>query len=300
VISLLANPAAELHDMLAHPFMRYAFVAGTATALAAGALSYFLVLRRQVFSGDAFGHVAFTGAVAALAFGADLRFGIFAACFAAALAIGALGQRARADDVAIGSFFAWVLGLGVLLLWLFTRSESSGSGAAGVRVLFGSIFGLDAGQAWLAVGVAAAVLTVLGAIARPLLFASLDEAVAGARSVPVRFLGYAFLVLVGLVAAEASQAVGALLVLGLLAAPGGTAAALTARPWNAVLLSAAVAVLSVWLGLTISYFIPDSPPSFSVLAVAAAMYGFALARRRLARTIRPQRTHAATPVHAHN
>jgi zinc/manganese transport system permease protein len=63
--------------------------------------------------------------------------------------------------------------------------------------------------------------------ARPLLFASLDEAVAAARGVPVRLLGYVFLGLVGATAAESTHVVGALLILGLLAAPAGAASRLT-------------------------------------------------------------------------
>jgi len=59
--------------MLDHPFLRSAFVAGTCMALAAGLVGYVVVLRGQVFSGDALSHVAFTGALAALAFGIDLR-----------------------------------------------------------------------------------------------------------------------------------------------------------------------------------------------------------------------------------
>ncbi len=114
-------------------------------------------------------------------------------------------------------------------------------------------------------------------IARPLLFASLDEDVAAARGVPVRLLGLGFLVLVGGAAAESSQVVGALLILGLLAAPAGAATRLTTRPMLALGLSAAIAVGSVWLGLTLSYLFPRLPPSFSILAVATASYLAAIA-----------------------
>lgn len=69
------------------------------------------------------------------------------------------------------------------------------------------------------------------AMAPPLLFASVDGAVAAARGVPVRLLGYGFLALVGAATCEATQAVGALLLLGLLAAPAGTAQRLTSRPY---------------------------------------------------------------------
>jgi zinc/manganese transport system permease protein len=268
----LANPFSALNDMLAHPFMRYAFIAGTGIAVPAGLLSYFIVLRRQVFTGDALGHAAFTGALAALAFGVDLRLGLFAITVAGALLLGALGNKARADDVVIGSFFAWMLGLGVLFLSIFTTSRSTGNGVGGVRVLFGSIFGLDATQAQVSVAIGAGIAIGLLMIARPLLFASIDEAVAEARRVPVRLLGYAFLVLVGLGTAQATQAVGALLILGLLATPGGIAQRLTTRPYLGLLLSCLLAVGSLWAGLTLSYAVPKCPPSFAILAVASSAY----------------------------
>ena len=109
-------------------------------------------------------------------------------------------------------------------------------------------------------------------IARPLLFASVDSAVAAARGVPVASLGFAFLGLVGATAAEATQAVGALLLLGLLAAPAGIAQRLTARPYRALMLSAGVAVLAVWVGIAISYAAADIPPSFAILALTTGGY----------------------------
>ncbi len=226
----ITDPVSAVADMFSYPFMRYAFIAGTATAAAAGLASYFVVLRGQVFTGDALGHVAFTGALAALAVGMDLRFGLFIATVGGALALGALGAKARADDVVVGSVFAWVLGLGVLFLSVFTRSQSSGNAAGGVRVLFGSIFGLDQQQTILAAVLGVLVCAGIIALGRPLLFATVDEAVAEARGVSIRGLGYVFLVLVAVAVAEATQAVGALLVLGLVAAPGAIAQRLSSNP----------------------------------------------------------------------
>ena len=155
-------------DMLSHEFMRNAFVAGTAIAMASGLVGYFLVLRSQVFTGDALSHVAFTGALGALAVGIDLRIGLFASVVAVSLLLGALGQRGRADDVVIGSVFVWILGLGVLFLSLFTTSRATGNSTAGVSVLFGSIFGLSNGRtataAFIAVAVTFAIVLVLPAL----------------------------------------------------------------------------------------------------------------------------------------
>jgi len=259
--------------MFGQPFIRSAFVAGTAIAACSGLVGYFLVLRNQVFTGDALSHVSFTGALGALAVGIDLRVGLFVATIGVAVVLGALGRRGRADDVVIGSVFAWILGLGVLFLSIFTTHRSTGDSRAGTRVLFGSILGLSNNQTVLCVVVALAVVVVMVVIARPLLFASIDESVAGVRGVPVTGLGFVFLALVGATAAEATQAVGALLLLGLMAAPGGIAQHLTTRPFRAMGISAAVAVGSVWAGLTLSYFVPRAPPSFAIMAVVTALYG---------------------------
>jgi zinc/manganese transport system permease protein len=272
--------------MLTHPFMQYAFLAGTAIAAASGLVGYFLVLRAQIFTADALSHVAFTGALAALAGGLDARLGLFTMTVGVAVGMGTLGRRAKPDDVVTGGVFAFILGLGVFFLSIYTSRRSAGNGSASVSVLFGSIFGLSRGQAIVSSLVSLAVCVVIALIARPLLFVSVDEAVATARGLPVRLLGVGFLALTGVSAAEATQAVGALLILGLLATPAAAAARLTSRPLLALSLSATIAVGSMWIGLTVSYAIPVMPPSFAMLSVAALVYvgavvfGWARGRRR--------------------
>jgi zinc/manganese transport system permease protein len=237
--------------VLSQPFMQHALLAGTAVAVAAGLVGYFLVVRAQVFTADALSHVAFTGALAALAAGLDARIGLFAVTVLVALGMGALGRRARPDDVVIGGVFAWILGLGVFFLTLYTTTRSgTGNGSAAVTVLFGSIFGLSSARAGLTAGIALGICAAILAIARPLLFASLDEEVAAARAVPVRALGYGFLVLVAATTAESTQVLG---------------------------LSAALAVASVWVGLAAAYTVPVLPPSFAILAVATLIYLAAIA-----------------------
>lgn len=279
---------AGVGHMLGHPFMRNAFEAGTGVAVAAGLVGYFVVLRSQLFTGDALSHVAFTGALAALAAGLNLQVGLYGGCVVFALVLAMLGPRGRADDTVIGSAFAWVLGLGALLLTVYTTSQSGGNGTAGISVLFGTIFGLSGAEATTAALVGVGIVVVVVAVGRPLLFATVDEDVAAARGVPTRALGVVFLVLVGVTAGAATQAVGALLLLGLLAAPAGAAQLLTARPYRAMWISAAIAVASMWVGLWLSYVAPQVPPSFGVLAVATGIYAGVVVvtrtRRRARRT----------------
>jgi len=271
--------------MLEQEFMRNALVAGSVVGVACGLVGWFVVLRAQVFAGDALSHVAFTGALAAAAAGIDLKIGLFSACILGGIVMGALGDRARAHDVVIGTLFAWSLGLGVLFLSIFTTNASASNGTAGVRVLFGSIFGLSAADVRTSIVLAVLAVAVLATIARPLLFASVDTAVAAAQGVPVRALGLVFLALVGLVAAQATQAVGALLLLGLLAAPAGAAHRLTTSPWRGLGLSAAFALASVWLGLTLSYVFPTLPPSTMIISTAVGIYAAAMSLPPLARLL---------------
>jgi zinc/manganese transport system permease protein len=263
--------------MLAHEFMRNAFLAGTPVAFACGLIGYFVVLRSQVFAGDALSHVAFTGALAAAAAGVDVRLGLFAATIAVAGGMGFLGERARPDDVVIGSVFAWILGLGALFLSIFISGSSGSNGTAAVRVLFGSILGLSLADARLAAAIAILACLALAAIARPLLFSSVDSEVARGLGVPVRALGLGFFILLAVVAAEATQAVGALLLLGLLAAPGGAARLLSDSPWRGLGLSGAIAVGAMWAGLVLSYQIPSLPASTAVIGVATATFLLAAA-----------------------
>jgi zinc/manganese transport system permease protein len=284
----MTAPWVGLAEMLSHPFMQHAFLAGTAIAAAAGFIGFFLVLRGQVFTADALSHVAFTGALAALAFGLDARLGLFTLTIAIGVGMGLIGPGGRADDTVIGAVFAWILGLGVLFLSIFTSQRSAGNGNGAVAVLFGSILGLSGPRAWLAAGIALGVIAALLAMVRPLLLCSLDERVARAAGVPVRGLSLVFLALTGATAAEASQVVGALLILGLIAGPAAAASRLTSRPFHALTLSSILAVASVWIGLTASYALPSTPPSFAILAVATMTFAVAVAVSRH----RPERRHA--------
>jgi zinc/manganese transport system permease protein len=261
--------------VLTHELVRNALLAGSAIAFASGAVGYFVVLRAQVFAGDALSHVAFTGVLAAALAGVDLRLGLFTATIAVALLFAALGERFHADDVAIGVVFAWVLGLGVLFLDLFNTSGRGANGVVASRALFGSVFSLTAQDTVVAAVIAAGIAAALAGIGRPLLYATIAPQTAAARGVPVGLLGGAFLVLLGIDAGEATQAVGALLLLGLIAAPSGAALRLTANPAFGLGLSVAFALASIWIGVAAAYLIPSLPPSSAIIGVAVAIYAVA-------------------------
>lgn len=272
VATFSPNLYADLSDMLSNDFMRYAFLAGTAMSLLGGLVGYFVVLRHLAFAGEALSHVAFAAALGAVLLGVEPLLGMFVITVAVALGMGALADQARAHDVAVGTVLAWVLGLGALFLSIYTSGAGAGSnGQIGVNVLFGSILGVQLQQAQEAALIGGAATILLLAIARPLLFATVDPAAALVRGVPVRLLGIVFLGVVALTVAEAVQVVGALLVLALLVMPAAIAQRLTARPFRALFLSGGLAIAFTWIGLTIGYYTPY-PISFLITTLAFGAY----------------------------
>ena len=265
------NLVQDVRDMLSLDFMRYAFLAGTPLAIVSGLVGYFVVLRNLVFATEALAHVTFTGALLAVILGSDPQLGLFGVTMLVALSLGLLGTRARAKDVEVGIVLAWVLGLGALFLSIYTSQSSGANSTIGVNYLFGSILGLQAQQAQLVAAIAVVVIVVLLAIARPLLFASVDPEVAATRGVPVRVISAVFLVLVALSIAEAVPAVGALLNSALLVTPAAIAQRLMARPFVALWLSAGLSLIFVWVGLTIGFYAPY-PVSFLISMLAFVTY----------------------------
>src|SRR5436190_1066528 len=144
--------------------------------------------------------------------------------------------------------------------------------------------GLTDAQVLTLFAISAAAVLVLGLIARPLLFASVDADVARASGVPVAALSTGFLLLLGLAVAATSQITGALLVFALLVTPAATAQLITPRPGLSLALSVAIGLAVTWAGLAIAYF-SIYPVGFYVTSLSFGLYvlvrvGRALVRRR--------------------
>ncbi len=248
------NLVADVRQMLMFRFMVNALRAGTIVAVLAGALGWFMVLRRQAFAGHTLAIVSFPGAAGAILIGASATVGYFAAAVAAALVIAAvprsLGGRARSGESAlIGTVQAFALAAGALFVSLY------GGFLNGLTsLLFGSFLGISSSQVVALLVMAVLALAGLAAIGRPLFFASVDPDVAEARGIPVRLLSSLFLVLLGLAAAEVSQITGVLLVFALLVMPAATAQQITVRPALSLALTVLFGLVTVWLGLGVAFY----------------------------------------------
>ena len=223
------NPVSDLEQLTEFPFMAQALEAGTIVAVMAGAIGWFMVLRRQTFAGHTLSVIAFPGAAGATLAGLPLALGYFGACGLGALALSAVGRSERGglsgESAATGTVQAFCLGLGFLFVSLYGGQLTSLE-----SLLFGTFLGITAAQVETLLWIALAALAVLATIGRPLLFASVDGTVARAAGVPTSALALAFLLLLGLAVAATAEITGALLVFALLVTPAATAHQLTARP----------------------------------------------------------------------
>lgn len=279
--TLSPNPLTDLSTLLQFPFMVNALEAGTIVAVTASVIGWYMVLRRQAFAGHTLSVMAFPGATGAALIGLPTSLGYYLACGAAALAMGRISvprNRSRVGETAaIGT--VQTVGLAAGFLFLSLNHQVLGGPET---LLFGTFLGISTGQVTTLLVVALVTLAAVAFVARPLLLSSLDAEAARARGVPVVLLDGAFLILLALAVAATSQITGALLVFALLVAPPAASQRMTLRPGPGLLLSIALALGIVWLGLAAAYFSPY-PPGFYMTSLGFALYLGASLTQRVSR-----------------
>ncbi|KRF05648.1 ABC transporter permease [Arthrobacter sp. Soil782] len=238
------------------PLVQNSIWAGAVLGLLGGLIGTFVMMRDLAFAVHGIAELSFAGAAFALLIGANVVFGSLIGSVIAALLLGLMGIRARDRNSIIGVIMPFGLGLGILFLALY-----EGRAANKFGLLTGQIVSVDQVQLTLLAGCAVVVMVALGAIWRPLTFASVDPDLAEARGVPVRGLSLVFMFLLGVSVALSIQVVGALLVLALLITPAAAALKVTSSPRLVVLLSVAFACTSVVGGILLALGgrIPISP-----------------------------------------
>jgi zinc/manganese transport system permease protein len=260
------NLIADVRQMLSYEFERHAFEAGGIVSVVAGIVGYFVVLRRTAFAAHALSHVGFAGAAGAAVLSVNPIWGLLVFCLGGAAVMGGLGQRLRERDTVIGIVLAFMLGLGVLFIALY-----SGYSTEAYSILFGQIEGVSSGDVLLTLGVGVLTVVLIAGMYRPLLFASVDADVAEARRVPVRALAVVFMATLALAVAIAVQVVGVLLIFSLLITPAAIADMVTRRPGRAMLMAVLIALACTWIGLAIGWYFPY-PDSFFITSLAFAGY----------------------------
>lgn len=246
-------------------FMTHTWIVATLVALVAGMVGFFVVIRRAAFAAHVLPLGAFPGAAAASLLGVSELGGIVLFC---ALGVVGITQLERWDrrEVATALWLTSALALGTLLLSM-TREYSQGVYA----LLFGEVLGVSTHQ--LAAVAALCAIAIIGTAVmfRPLLLDSLSPELARAAGTRGRVLELAFLGVLALASATALPVVGALMVFSLMVGPASAARMLTDRPRTALALSVALALITVWSAIALSYA-SNWPVGFFVGALGGLLY----------------------------
>jgi manganese/iron transport system permease protein len=233
---------------LSYGFMQRALIVALLTGAVCAVLSCYLVLKGWSLMGDAISHAVLPGLVLAVVLGLPLAVGAFVAGLFCAVATGWLKENSRVkEDTVMGIVFSGMFGLGLVL---FTKVETD---QHLLHVLFGNILGVtdrDLIETAIAAGVT---LAVVLAKRRDLLLYCFDPHHARAVGLNVGVLHYGLLVLLSLTIVASLKAVGVILVVAMLVAPGATAYLVTRRFDRMLLIAGAVAITSSVLGTLVSF-----------------------------------------------
>ncbi len=263
-----------------------ALLVSAIAALVAGPLGVFTVLRGQSFAGEALGDIGTTGGSGAYLVGVGPLWGFLVINVAAVTLMELIGvQRQRGRDLATGIVLGAGLGLAALFLYLAATHQST-TGAA-VTVLFGSLFSIAGTTSPLAIAVAVVVLALLAIVGRPLLLASVNPELAAARGIPVRLVGYVYLLALSLAVALCALTIGSILSTALLIGPAASSLRICRRPVWAAAAAAGLGIAAVWIGVLLAYDSYAWPPhhqgwpvSFFVVALVLVIYlGCGVVRR---------------------
>lgn len=258
------------------PFMRDAVALGLMMALPAGLLSCFLVLRGWSLMGDAVSHAILPGVVLAYVAGLPLILGAFIAGLGSALVAGWLQGNSRVKrDTVLGVVMSGMFGLGVVLYTAIPSDLHLD------HILFGNMLGIGPDDLRLGAIVSAVVGGILLMKWRDVALAGFDPVQARVSGLAVRWLDYGLLAMISATVVAMLSAVGIILSVALLIAPGAIAFLVTRRLSAMLAGAVAVAALSTVLGVWASFWL-DSAPAPTIVLVLLAQFILAFLWRNLA------------------
>ncbi len=265
-----------LLEPLRFTFMQQALIIGLLVAVPAAVLSCLLVLRGWSLMGDAVSHAVLPGIVVAYIIGIPMLLGAFISGMLCALATGYLTQHSRLkEDTVMGVVFSGMFALGIVLFsYVHTNLHID-------DVLFGNILGVT----WLDVlqtGVITVfVLVVFMIKRRDILVFAFDPQHAGVIGINTKLMQYGLLALLSLVIVASIKAVGIILVIAVLIAPGAISFLLTDQFERMLLTAIGIATACAVFGILGSYYIDSAPaPTIVVLLTLVFILTFLFAPKR--------------------
>lgn len=253
-------------------FMNKAFLMMAILAVPTSMLSCYLVLKGWSLMGDAISHAVLPGIVVAYLLGIPLIIGAFCAGMVCALATGFLAGNSRVkQDTVMGIVFSGMFGFGIVLYTKISTDMHLD------HILFGNMLGVNTTDLWTAGLIAAFVGLVIIAKRQDFLLHAFDPIQAQAVGLHVGWLHYGLLTLISLTIVATLSAVGIILSIGLLIAPGAIAFLLTKRFTLMLPIAVGVTLISGALGIYISFFI-DSAPAPTIILIMTLIFIVAFVR----------------------
>ncbi len=250
-----------------HAFLQTAVVTALLASIGCGIMGTYVVVKRIAFLAGGIAHSVLGGMGAAVYFGFEPLHGALPAAIAAALLIGWVRLRWRAQEDTLISAL-WAIGMAVGVLFI---AKAPGYQADLMSYLFGNILLVPPESLWFMVALDVLLLTIVAAYHRQFLAVVFDEEFARLRGVPVDFFYMLLLVLVAVTVVLLIQIVGLILVLALLTLPAAVAGhyvhSLGRMMLIATLLGAALSIA----GLALSYG-PDLPAGPTIILLAGGVY----------------------------
>jgi manganese/iron transport system permease protein len=255
---------------LQFPFMQKALLITVLIAPAAAMLSAFLVLKGWSLMGDATSHAVLPGVVLAYMAGVPLILGAFLAGLVCALATGFVKDHSRVkQDTVMGVIFSGMFGLGIVI---YTQIESD---LHLDHILFGNMLGVEAKDLWTTALIAGPVALVLLVKWRDVLAHAFDPVQARMVGLPVSSIHYGLLAILSATIVAMLSAVGIILAIAFLIAPGAIAYLVTRR-FGAMLVAAVAVALAAGLsGVYVSFWL-DSAPAPTIVLILMILFIAAL------------------------
>ena len=254
------NPVDWIAAPLQSPFMQRALIVSVIVGAVCAVLSCYLVLKGWSLMGDAISHAVLPGIVLAFILGLPLALGAFAAGLSCALLTGYLKDNSRVkEDTVMGIVFSGMFGLGLVI---FSKIETE---LHLLHILFGNVLGVTAQDVLETALIAGGTLLAVLVKRRDLLLYCFDPNHARVVGLPVRVLHYGLLILLSLTIVASLKAVGIILVIAMLVAPGAIAYLLTDSFERMLVIATAVAIASSALGTIVSFHLDGATGACIVL-----------------------------------
>jgi manganese/iron transport system permease protein len=261
---------------LHYPFMQRALIVAVLVGAVCAVLSCYLVLKGWSLMGDAISHAVLPGIVIAFVLGLPLALGAFAAGFACAVLTGYIKENSRVkEDTVMGIVFSGMFGFGLVL---FTKVETD---QHLLHVLFGNMLGVTVRDLVETAIIAGATLLAVLVKRRDLLLYAFDPQHARAIGLPVRLIHHALLILLSLTIVASLKAVGIILVVAMLVAPGAIAYLLSDSFDRMLIIAAIVAVGASVIGTIVSFHIDGATgPCIVLIQTVVFVLAFLFAPKR--------------------